>query len=102
MRLRHSVLVIVTGFVLAGCGGAGSNTNCGIDGCTINFPRSGETAVSVLGVSARLVGVEQGQAQLEVAGQSISVPVGGESQAQGFTVAVESVTDSEVIVRVSN
>lgn len=97
--------MIVSASVMAlsvGCGGAGSRTNCGIDGCTITFPRSGAAAVSVLGVSARLVGVEQGQALLEVAGQSISVPVGGETQAQGFTVAVESVTDSEVIVRVSN
>jgi hypothetical protein len=83
----------------AACGG-GSNTQCGIDGCTVTFPRSGDTAVSVLGVQARLVGVDAGQATLEVAGQTVSVPVGGETQAEGFTIGVESVTDTEVVVRV--
>lgn len=101
-RLRRAalaaVLVLLT---VAGCGGSGSNTDCGVGGCTIMFPRSGDTAVSVLGVSARLLGVEQGQATIEVAGQTVTVPVGGETQAQGFTVAVESVTDTEVVVRVS-
>ncbi|WP_300008481.1 hypothetical protein [Pseudonocardia sp.] len=102
LRLRRAalaaVLVLVT---VAGCGGSGSDTDCGIDGCTITFPRSGEAAVSVLGVSARLVGVQDGQAMLEVAGQSVSVPVGGQTQAQGFTIAVESVTDTTVVVRVT-
>jgi hypothetical protein len=56
--------------------------------------------VSVLGIEARLVGVQNGTAQLQVAGQTITVPVGGEANADGFTVGVESVTDSEVVVRV--
>ena len=102
LRLRRAalaaVLVLVT---VAGCGGSGSNTECSIGGCTIAFPRSGEASVSVLGVSARLLGVQEGQAMLEVAGQTVSVPVGGETQAQGFTIAVESVTDTEVVVRVT-
>lgn len=83
------------------CGGQGSNTQCALDGCTVTFSRSGDAAVSILGVSARLVGVDAGQATLEVAGQTVTVPVGGETQAEGFTVGVESVTDTEVVVRVS-
>lgn len=85
---------------VSSCGGAGSQTDCGLDGCTITFPRSGEAAVSVLGVEARLVGVQDGTAQLEVAGQRITAPVGGETEAGGFTVGVEQVTDAEVVVRV--
>lgn len=96
-----SVLSILTAAVLvAGCGGQGSQTDCGLDGCTITFPRGGETSVSVLGIEAQLVGVQNGTAQLQVAGQTVTVPVGGEANADGFTVGVESVTDSEVVVRV--
>jgi hypothetical protein len=96
-----SVLSVVAAAVLvAGCGGQGSQTQCGVDGCTITFPRSGQPAVSVLGVEARLMGVQDGAAQVEVAGQRVTVPVGGEASADGFTVGVERVTDSEVVVRV--
>lgn len=94
---------VLTALVLTlgtACGGGSSQTDCGLDGCTVSFPRSGDAAVSVLGVSAKLLGVEGGTAELEVAGQRISVPVGGETQAAGLTVAVEQVTDTEVIVRV--
>lgn len=101
-RVGLSVLSVLFAVVLvAGCGGqGGSQTDCGLDGCTITFPRSGDAAVSVLGIEARLVGVQDGTAQLQVAGQTVTVPVGGEASAEGFTVGVESVTDSEVVVRV--
>lgn len=96
--LSSAVVLIVA--ATAACGGGGSNTQCGIDGCTVTFPRSGDAAVSVLGVQARLVGVDAGQATIEVAGQTVSVPVGGQTTAEGFTLGVESVTDTEVVVRV--
>jgi hypothetical protein len=100
-RAALSVMFVFAALVLVtGCGGSGSQTDCGLDGCTITFPRSGEAAVSVLGVEARLVGVQDGTAELEVAGQQVTVPVGGETQAGGFTVGVERVTDTEVVVRV--
>ena len=54
----------------------------------------------MLGVQARLVGVQDGTAELEVAGQRVTVPVGGQTEAAGFTVGVERVTDKEVVVRV--
>lgn len=99
--LRPVVVVAAVAALLAGCGGSGSNTACDLTGCTITFPRDGTAAVSVLGVQARLVGVDQGAARIELAGQTVTVPVGGQTQAQGFTVGVERVTDSEVVVRVS-
>jgi hypothetical protein len=100
-RAVLSVMPVLAALALvAGCGGQGSQVDCGLDGCTVTFPRSGDVAVSVLGVDARLVGVQDGTAQLEVAGQQVTVPVGGETQAGGFTVGVEQVTDTEVIVRV--
>ncbi|MDN5858092.1 MAG: hypothetical protein L0H84_05660 [Pseudonocardia sp.] len=100
-RRAASLLVsVLAAFVLAGCGGGSSSTDCGLDGCTVTFPRSGDVAVSVLGVEARLVDVKGGVARLTVAGQEVTVPVGGETEAGGFRVAVEKVTDTEVVVRV--
>lgn len=104
MQLRRIIvttLAVVSIGALGGCGGQGSDTQCGLDGCTITFQRDGTASVSVLGISAELIGVQDGVAQLEVAGQTVSVPVGGETQAEGFTVRVESVTDTEVVVRVT-
>jgi hypothetical protein len=89
---------------LTGCGSggsSGSNTDCSLNGCTVTFPRSGAAEVSVLGVTARLLGVDADVARIEVAGQTVSVPVGGQTQAGGFAVGVERVTDTEVVVRVT-
>jgi hypothetical protein len=97
---RPAFAALATAFLVAGCATAGTQTNCGLDGCTVTFPRSGDTSVSVLGVQARLVGVQDGTAELEVAGQRVTFPVGGQTQAGGFTVGVERVTDKEVVVRV--
>lgn len=101
--VRRALLALSTvalALVLAGCGGGTSTTDCGLNGCTIAFPRSGEAAVSVLGIEAKLVGVQNDVADIEVAGQRVRVPVGAETEAAGFTVGVESVTASEVVVRV--
>lgn len=98
--LRPALVAVAAAFLVGGCATAGTQTSCGVDGCTVTFPRSGDTSVSVLGVEARLVGVQNGTAQLVVAGQQVTVPVGGQTDAGGFTVGVERVTDKEVVVRV--
>lgn len=85
---------------LTGCGGGG-NTSCALDGCTVTFPRSGSSEVSVLGVTAKLVRVDAGVAQVEVAGQTVTVPVGGQTEVAGFVVRVEQITDESVVVKVS-
>ena len=91
----------VAGAALTGCGGQGSGTSCGVDGCTVTFARSGSAEVSVLGVTARLVRVDADVAQVEVAGQTVTVPVGGQTDVGGFTVRVERVTDAQVVVKIS-
>jgi hypothetical protein len=88
--------------LVSGCSSSGSNTSCDLGGCTITFNRDGTTpAVSVLGIGARLVGVRDNQATVSVAGHEVTIPVGGESQSEGFTVRLERLTDTEVVVRVS-
>ena len=104
-RLRRGSVVAVLALVLAGgslagCGGGG-NTSCGTDGCTVTFSRSGSAEVSVLGVSARLVRVDADIAQIEVAGQTVMVPVGGQTEVGGLVVRVQEVTDQQVVVRIS-
>ena len=98
--LAPLLALAVTVGALTGCGGGG-NTSCGVDGCTVTFPRSGAAEVSVLGVTARLVRVDADIAQVEVAGQTVMVPVGGQTQAGGLVVRVEQITDTQVVIRVS-
>jgi hypothetical protein len=98
--LRPALAALAATLLVGGCATAGTQTSCGVDGCTVTFPRSGDPSVSVLGVEARLVGVQNGNAELVVAGQRVTVPVGGQADAGGFTVGVERVTDREVVVRV--
>lgn len=98
--VRGVLAVLVVLLTSTGCGAGGSNTECGLNGCTVTFPRSGDASVSVLGVTAQLVGVDAGAATIQVAGQTVTVPVGGETQVQGFAVGVQSVTDTEVVVLV--
>ncbi len=95
-----ALLVLTLGGTTA-CSGQGSQTDCSLNGCTVTFQRTGSTEASILGIKANLVGVEGGNATLEVAGQTVTVPVGGEAAAEGFTVGVEQITDTEVVVRIT-
>lgn len=92
-----AVLAVTFGGVTA-CGSGDSQTDCTLNGCTVTFPRSGDAEVSLLGVKARLAGVEGGNARLEIAGQTVTVPVGGEATVNDFTVGVQQITDTEVVV----
>lgn len=95
-----AVLAITLGSTTA-CSHQGSQTDCGLDGCTVTFPPTGSAEISVLGVRAKLLGVQGDSATLDVAGQTVTVPVGGEAAADGFTVRVEQVTDAAVVVRIT-
>ncbi|HEY1974420.1 MAG TPA: hypothetical protein VGH89_41175, partial [Pseudonocardia sp.] len=92
-RLASLGLLIGLG-LLTGCSSSGANTSCDLGGCTITFNRSGSASASVLGIEAKLVGVQDGQATVSIAGQNVMIPVGGQSQSDGFNVRLERVTDT--------
>ena len=88
--------------LLPGCGGEGADTSCGLDQCTVTFARGAAGSASILGVEAKLVGVENDQVTLEVAGERLSLTVGQQAaDVGGLAVSVQSVTDSEVIVQIA-
>lgn len=84
-----------------GCGGQGTETTCTTSACTVTFDRGVDAEASILGIKVQLVGVKGDRVTLTVAGQRVTVPVGGESQADGVNVAVQEVTEDKVVVRVS-
>ncbi|TCB96001.1 hypothetical protein E0H26_17755 [Micromonospora zingiberis] len=88
--------------LLAGCSSEGASTNCGLDSCTVTFDRGVEASANVLGVEARLVGAQDDQVTIEVAGEQLTLTVGQQAaDVGGLAVTLDSVTDSEVKVRIS-
>ncbi|WP_035857415.1 hypothetical protein [Cryptosporangium arvum] len=87
--------------LLSGCGGEGSQTDCNLNSCTVTFDRGVNASVSVLGVDAKLVNVQNSQATLEIAGQQVTVPVGQDAQSEGFNISVQEITADNVVVKIS-
>jgi hypothetical protein len=88
--------------LLAGCSSEGASTDCGLDSCTITFDRGVEASATILGVEAKLVGAEGDQVTVEVAGEQLSLTVGQQAtEVGGFQVNLESVTEQNVVIRVS-
>lgn len=87
--------------VLGGCSSDGAATDCGLDACTVTFERGVDAKARILGVDARLVGVEGDRATVEVAGEQLPLTVGQQStEVAGLYVALEKVTDTEAKVRI--
>jgi hypothetical protein len=97
-------LATVTAALVLGLGGlsacSSDNVDCTTDACTVTFDRGVEAESSVLGVDVKLVAVDSGAVRLDVGGTTVSVPVDGSTQAQGFDISVQKVTDAEVVVRI--
>ncbi|MBQ1073829.1 hypothetical protein KBX06_11760 [Micromonospora sp. C31] len=88
--------------VLAGCSSEGASANCGLDACTVTFDRGVNASASILGVEAKLIGAQDDQVTVEVAGEQLSLTMGQQAaEAGGFSVTLDSVTDQEVKIRVS-
>ncbi|MEV4756702.1 hypothetical protein AB0J86_16520 [Micromonospora sp. NPDC049559] len=88
--------------LLAGCSAEGASTDCGIDQCTVTFDRGVEARASILGVDARLVGVDGDVVTVEVAGEQLGLTVGQQgADVGGMLVTVQSVTDDQVVVRIA-
>jgi hypothetical protein len=88
--------------VLAGCSSEGASTDCGLDACTVTFKRGVEASANVLGVEAKLVGADGNKVTVEVAGEQLSLTTGeAAAEVGGLAVTLQSVTDSEVEIRVA-
>ena len=102
-RVATAVASLALGVaVLTGCGSDGASTDCGLDQCTVTFDRGVSARASVLGVEAKLVGVQNDQVTLEVAGERLSLTVGQQGvQVGGLFVSVDSVDHAQVAVRIA-
>ena len=87
---------------LAGCSSDGADTQCGLDQCTVTFDRGVEANASILGVDAKLVGVNGDQVTVEVAGEQLTLTIGQQgTEVAGLNVSLQNVTDSQVAIRVA-
>lgn len=104
MTTLHRRLATVAAALVIGLGGltacSSDNVSCSTNACTVTFDRGVEAESSVLGVKVKLVGVDNGVVKVKVSGTTVSVPVDGSAQAQGFDISVQKVTDSQVVIRV--
>ena len=87
--------------VLAGCSSDGASTDCGLDACTVTFDRGVDAKASILGVDAKLIGVDGDKVTLEVAGEQLSLTVGQQAtEVGGLYANVQSANDDQVVVRI--
>ncbi|MFV2100707.1 hypothetical protein [Micromonospora sp. LOL_024] len=88
--------------LLAGCSSEGASTSCGLDACTVTFDRGVDAQASIFGVEARLVDAQDDVVTIEVGGERLSLTVGQQAaEVGGLAVTLDSVTDSEVQVRIA-
>lgn len=87
--------------VLAGCSSEGATTDCGLDSCTITFNRGVDARASILGIEARLIGVDGDKVTIEVAGEQLTLTVGQQAtEVGGLYATVESANEEQVVVRI--
>jgi hypothetical protein len=111
MTLRRSALRLVAALVLmvlgtgltAGCttSNEDATVSCTVSSCTATFDRGVNATASVLGVDVKLVAVDEHNVTVDVAGNQLLVPVNGSQQAGGLVVAVDKVTDKQVVLKLS-
>jgi hypothetical protein len=99
---------VATGLVLgvvglAGCSSDGVAVDCRSDtSCLITFDRAAGASATVLGVEAKLVGVDGSQATVEVAGEQVVLwTQEPETEVAGVSVHLERINDAEVEILVS-
>ncbi|SCG64897.1 hypothetical protein GA0070560_12096 [Micromonospora halophytica] len=88
--------------LLAGCSSEGASTDCGLDACTVTFDRGVDARANILGIEAKLIGTQDDQVTVEVAGEQVSLTMGQQAaEVGGFAVTLDAVTDQEVKIRVA-
>jgi hypothetical protein len=100
---RFAAAAVLSLTVLTACSsGEGTDVDCGLDQCTVTFERGVDANASVLGVEAKVVKVEGDKVTLEVAGEQLTLTVGQPAtDVEGLQVTLESVTDTEIKVKIS-
>jgi hypothetical protein len=95
--------LLLAAAVLTGCSAEGAAVDCRTDAsCYITFDRTVDGTASVLGVEAKLVGVDGDQVTVEVAGEQISLFMNEPAtEVGGVAVNLEKVTATEVEVRLA-
>jgi hypothetical protein len=88
--------------LVTGCSSEGSDTSCSLDACTVTFDKGVNASASVLGVDAKLVAADGDRVTVEVAGEQLSLTVGQPAtEVGGLSVSLDSITDSNVVVKIS-
>lgn len=88
--------------VLTGCSSEGASTDCGLDACTVTFDRGVNAQASIFGVEAKLIGAQDDQVTVEVAGEQLTLTTGQQAaEVGGLAVTLDSVTDQQVKIRVA-
>ena len=87
--------LLLSAVLLAGCSdGESTDVSCNLQECTVTFQRGVDASASVFGLEARLVEVRNGMVTLDIGGNTVTVPVGGEAEG----VRVREVTNENVVV----
>ncbi|ROT33240.1 hypothetical protein [Micromonospora sp. HM5-17] len=87
--------------VLTGCSSENATTDCGLDSCTVTFNRGVDARASILGVEAKLVGVDGDRVTIEVAGERLTLTVGQQAtEVGGLYATIESADADQVVVRI--
>lgn len=89
--------------VLAGCGSTeGVSTDCGLAGCTVTFDRELNAEASILGIQAKLIGTQDDQVTVEVAGEQLTLTTEQPAaEVGGLSVTLDNVTADQVTIRVA-
>jgi hypothetical protein len=101
---RFGAAAVLSLTLLTACGGGseGTDVDCGLDQCTVTFQRGVDANASVLGVEAKVVKVEGDKVTVEVAGEQLTLTVGQPAtDVEGLQVTLESVTDTEIKIKIS-
>jgi hypothetical protein len=80
---------------LAGCTFSSGNTSCSTSGCTVTLTGDGAEA-DILGTTLTFGGVQDGRAQLSVAGASVSCGEGETISAGPLSLECSGITDDSV------
>lgn len=87
--------LLLSAALLAGCGGGeGTDVDCNLQECTVTFQRGVDASASVFGLEAKLTEVQDGVVTLDIGGNTVTVPAGGEAEG----INVREVTDEHVVV----